>query len=36
MGGVAQVADDLAATVSMLLAADTAITSAVIPLGRGH
>jgi NAD(P)-dependent dehydrogenase (short-subunit alcohol dehydrogenase family) len=35
-GGVERAADDLASTVSMLLAADTAITSAVIPLGSGH
>ena len=39
-GGVEGVAvdpaTDLAATVSMLLAADTALTSAVIPLGSGH
>ena len=39
-GGVEGVAvdpaTDLAATVSMLLATDTALTSAVIPLGSGH
>jgi NAD(P)-dependent dehydrogenase (short-subunit alcohol dehydrogenase family) len=35
-GGAEGVAGDLAATVSMLLGVDTAITSAVIPLGRGY
>ncbi len=35
-GGAERVAADLAATVSMLLAADTGLTSAVIPLGSGH
>jgi NAD(P)-dependent dehydrogenase (short-subunit alcohol dehydrogenase family) len=34
--GADTVAADLASTVSMLLAADTGLTSAVIPLGRGH